>query len=561
MAKPRRFWLLALLGAGLALAACTQQGTSGAPVREGPELELNDRLIRVPERPEVVIKDRIYRAVPREAYACTPDWRKYLNFTPYALSSDARDNLYVAGYVTDSAIEPSAGQDDVVLRKYEPGCASEVWTVQFGGGGIDRAHAAATDAWGNVYIAGVYYSTLAYGPDAFVRKYNPSGVVQWTRFVSSSHADGAGGVAVDTGGNAYVTGSIGQDGDSDIFVAKYAPDGRELWVRQFGTRGQDDYAYGAAVDPKGNVLVAGSAFFDPDPTYGRDAFVRKYTPAGQLVWTRWVYGQATDLPRDDAGYSVAADGAGNVYLAGKYYTGAAEEFDGFVAKWAPNGAFRWLRYETGECHPPTYDGECDDGTAAVAVAPDGRVYTLSNQGIEAGGDREHDLFLNKYRPDGTPVWTRPFWRVLEHPPISYSARARALATDSRSNVYAAGERWGERLLLSFTPQGDVNTSGAAWQADPSSLVFTGEVGGPAPAPQAFSVANVGAAPGEVGLLIKASWTRITPLRAFIPPGQSAAFEVRADACTADRVGSETSYVYYGSPHQWVAVTRVCTAAP
>jgi hypothetical protein len=99
----------------------------------------------------------------------------------------------------------------------------------------------AIDSSGNVYVTGNTngglddyinagldgYSNEDDG-DIFVIKYNSSGTKQWTKQLGTSSDDDARGIATDSSGNIYVTGSTNAElngntsaGDSDIFVMKY----------------------------------------------------------------------------------------------------------------------------------------------------------------------------------------------------------------------------------------------------------------------------------------------------------------------------------------------------
>jgi outer membrane protein assembly factor BamB len=53
-----------------------------------------------------------------------------------------------------------------------------------------------------------------------------------------------------------LSGQISAGGD-DAFVRKYNPDGQELWTRQFGSQGRDSAAT-VAVDDAGGVYVVGT---------------------------------------------------------------------------------------------------------------------------------------------------------------------------------------------------------------------------------------------------------------------------------------------------------------
>jgi len=145
--------------------------------------------------------------------------------------------------------------------------------------------------------------------------------------------------------------------------------------------------YGIALAPDGSVYTTGyfvgTADFDPGPgTYKpftspstiSDAFVLKLDPAGNLLWARDVGGASYDM-----GYAVAVGPDGGVYTTG-YFTGTADfdpgpgtfnltsagASDVFVSKLDSSGNFVWAVH---------WGGTSDDHGNAIAVAPDGSVYT------------------------------------------------------------------------------------------------------------------------------------------------------------------------------------------
>ena len=88
------------------------------------------------------------------------------------------------------------------------------------------------------------------------------------------------------------------------------------WSQQFFTTDSvdEDGSYGVSADKLGNVFVAGTRRENPGVTFTTDAFINKYDASGNLRWT-----QSLGTSSDDAGYGVAADGLGNVYLTGVTY--------------------------------------------------------------------------------------------------------------------------------------------------------------------------------------------------------------------------------------------------
>ncbi|MGH2829382.1 MAG: SBBP repeat-containing protein, partial [Actinomycetota bacterium] len=108
------------------------------------------------------------------------------------------------------------------------------------------------------------------------------------------------------------------------------------WTRQFGTA-SSDYASGVAADGSGNVYVAGTT---GDTLPGQtssgdyDVYLRRYDASGNGVWTRQ-FGSASY----DAAFGVAVDGLGNVSVAGLTLGAlpgqtSSGDADAFALKWS-----------------------------------------------------------------------------------------------------------------------------------------------------------------------------------------------------------------------------------
>ena len=220
------------------------------------------------------------------------------------------------------------------------------------GGGI------AVDSAGNSYVAAGTRSEADFpvtvGPDltfndtvdfdAFVAKVNPSGTaLVYAGYIGGSGDERGTGIAVDSAGNAYVTGftqsteatfpvTVGPDltyngGTFDVFVAKVNASGTALdyagYIGGSGREGAADLG-GIAVDSAGNAYVthftnSTEATFPvtvgPDLTHNGspDAFVAKVNTAGTaLVYAGYIGGSA-----GDAGFGIAVDSAGNAYVTGR----------------------------------------------------------------------------------------------------------------------------------------------------------------------------------------------------------------------------------------------------
>ena len=159
-------------------------------------------------------------------------------------------------------------------------------------------------------------------------------VVVFSTYLGGGIADQAWAIAVDAQGNSYVAGYTASSdfptlgavqpaagGQGDAFVAKFDPDGDLVYSTYLGGD-YVDYATSIAVDSAGAVYVAGwtgSTDFPVvnalDPTYneGWDAFVTKLAPDGQsIVYSTYLGGSG-----EESVDAIALDAVGSAYLTGE----------------------------------------------------------------------------------------------------------------------------------------------------------------------------------------------------------------------------------------------------
>ena len=118
--------------------------------------------------------------------------------------------------------------------------------------------------------------------------------IQWTRLLGTRFT--AEGTALTTGtdGSIYIAGYAGGDledqknsGNYDAFISKYNPDGNKIWSKLLGTPSSDS-AYALTTGTDGSIYIAGSTFGDLENQINsgeRDAFISKLKTDGTKVWT------------------------------------------------------------------------------------------------------------------------------------------------------------------------------------------------------------------------------------------------------------------------------------
>lgn len=318
----------------------------------------------------------------------------------WSVAVDGSGNVLVAGYTFGNLADSTAGKRDAFVRKYDAN-GKLAWTDQFGSSEEDGAWGVAVDRFGNVLVAGYtdgeFGGSSAGRTDAFVRKYTATGTLAWTKLFGTSDWDYARDVAVDGSGNVLVVGYTGgnlggsQAGSGDAYLRKYDPEGKEMWTVQFGTSDYD-YAWGVAVDATGNVSVAGetTGSMEGANTGNYDAFVRQYDANGKLKWT-----DQFGTSEFDHAWGVAADGSGNVLVTGYTY-GALEGLhignaDAFLRKYNATGTEVWTD-QFGTLSDDVGWGVAADGLGNVLVA--GR----TNGKLEGANYGGGDAFVRKILP-------------------------------------------------------------------------------------------------------------------------------------------------------------------
>jgi hypothetical protein len=287
----------------------------------------------------------------------------------YSIAVDATGNAYVCGYTNNGVTSfPTTlgayqtifgGSYDVFVTKLNADGKGLVYSTFLGGTGDDRSgNGIAVDAAGNAYVcgftasdnttfpltSGAFQTTYGGGAfDAFVTKLNPTATAPllYSTYLGGGGNDYAQSVAVDTAGNAYVTGYTSSNdfpntpgvfqpalnASLDAFVTKLNPTGTAplIYSTYLGGSG-DDRGIDIAIDAAGNAYVTGytssiAATFPWTPgafqtAYGGgayDAFVTKLNPTATapLVYCTYLGGSG-----EDQGLGIAIDATGNACVTG-----------------------------------------------------------------------------------------------------------------------------------------------------------------------------------------------------------------------------------------------------
>jgi len=278
-----------------------------------------------------------------------------------AIAVDSADNVYVTGGTLstdfpttpgafDAIKNPDSGDWDDFVTKLNASGSALIYSTYLGGTMDDFTFGIAVDSARNAYVTGRTVSTdfpttpgafdITDNPneDVFVTKLSASGaVLAYSTYLGGNGFDSGEGIAVDSAGNAYVTGytlatdfptTAGAFDDtdnpqSDSFVTKVNASGAALLYSTYLGGSGEDSSFDIAVDSSGNAHVTGVTFsidfpttpgaFDDTDNPQSDPFVTKLnTSATALVYSTYLGADGVDW-----GTAVAVDSPGNIYVTGR----------------------------------------------------------------------------------------------------------------------------------------------------------------------------------------------------------------------------------------------------
>ena len=405
-------------------------------------------------------------------------WGTYLGGTNNdygrGIAVDSSGNVYATGD-TECTGWVSGGWDTTFGTGPNDGyvvklsaAGAHLWSTYLGGAGFDEGRSIAVDSSGNVYATGLTASsgwvsggwdTTYNGDDrdGYVVKLSAAGAHLWSTYLGGTDRDYGLGIAVDSSGNAYVTGQTASEGwvsggwDTSVnggwesYVVKLSPTGAHLWSTYLGGTGNDYGGYGIAVDSSGNVYVTGwtdsggwvSGGWDTSYAGACDGYVVKLSTSGAHVWSTYLGGTGYD-----DGWGIAVDSSGNAYVTGSTYSsgwvsggwdtilngeGSTTYSDGYVVKLSTSGAHVWSTYLGGT------GNDCGYG---IAVDSSGNAYATGSTGSSgwvSGGwnTTSGSGYVVKLSTAGAHRWSS----YLGGTGFDYG---QGIAVDSSGNVYATG---------------------------------------------------------------------------------------------------------------------------
>lgn len=402
-----------------------------------------------------------------------------------SIAVDAAGNSYITGITTSFDFPTTPGAfdtekntfaEDVFVTKLNATGTAIIYSTYFGGSNREAGNDIAVDGAGNAYVIGLTESfDIPITPGAF--RSTPVGSDEFDVFVFKLNATGTAlsystylgpvvgnGIAVDSAGNAYLTGSANLDypttpgafqtvhgGGSDAFVTKLNSTGTALiYSTLLGGTGFD-VASKIAIDSAGNAYITGSTDVDFPVTPGafqtspggtNEVFVAKFDPTGAvLVYSTYLGGSGIDI-----GNSIAINASGNAYVTGfsdsvnfpvtpgAFQTVKGLAVDAFVTELSASGnALVYSTYLGGDgidaANGIALDAAGNASVAGLTVSTD---FPTTADAIQSDLRGDGDAFVTRLNATGTGLVFSSYFGG------GSGDSARDIWVDSAGSIYLAG---------------------------------------------------------------------------------------------------------------------------
>lgn len=352
-------------------------------------------------------------------------WVKAINGTQSesasAIAVDANENVISTGWFSGTTdFDPGtgvlnytpAGGFDIYLQSLDSN-GDLNWAHRFGGLGNEGARTVIVDGAGNIYTSGFFGGTVDFDPgpgvvnltsagswDTYILKFDQAGNLLWAKSTGGTGVDGGSELAFDPNGNIVLTGvftgfvdfdlvlpgtSLFGVGGTDVYIHKFDPNGNFIWVRGIGGPQSDD-GDAIAIDPSGNVIIAGAfeSTTDFDPGMGvvnltsigpqSNGYILILDSNGDFQWVGQM--ASSDYSRCQ---SVTTDSDGNIYTMGIFFGSVSAgttgvnppltgngDFDMFIQKVDFNWAFDWAYH---------FGGSGSDQSTSIRTDSNDNLYT------------------------------------------------------------------------------------------------------------------------------------------------------------------------------------------
>lgn len=363
----------------------------------------------------------------------------------FAITTDAAQNVYVAGYFQSSSLvlgtytlanTSNIGEADIFIAKYDE-TGNLLWATSYGGPNFEYPYAIAADASGNLFVTGTFGgATATFGSytlnnlgqnDSYVLRLDTAGTIQWIEHVGFNQDDILTAGSLNGLGHFVVAGSYQSSsltftpapvnaGGYDLIIATYDAAGNVIMSKSFGGI-NNEMLSGMTTDALGNIYITG--YFESSQLVlgthtltnvsGRDLFVAKLSNTGNVVWAYRNEGNPNTYTR-----ALDVDASGNLYLAGIHnmilsfgsttLNSGSSQIDAYLVKMsAATGSVVWAKSMSGSDTDNPFAVSADLYGSVYVVGSFAQNITIGSHTLTANASGFPDVFLAKLCNNPPPV--------------------------------------------------------------------------------------------------------------------------------------------------------------
>ena len=370
-------------------------------------------------------------------------------------SSRATLSLLVISLGLGLVTAAACGSSETTLSTSAAGTGGSSGTGLGGAGGaggnlFDMITATSTAASGSTTASSSTGMTMSCDPGP------TTGPHTWSKIYGDAENQYGLAVAHDAAGNVIIAGAFSGSivfglttlttkGASDIFVAKFGPDGAPLWAKSFGDA-KNQSARAIAADAQGNVVVVGQ--FSGTVNFGGgnltsegnffdDAYIVKLGSQGNHIWSKSFVELDSQVP-----HGVAVGATGDIAMVGDFQTkmtfdgitiNSAGDTDAFVAVFDSAGAAKWAK-AFGDVVAQSAHAVSFDATGNVLLTGDTDGAIDFGQGAQPLAGTKN-AWAAKLSGAGGLTWGKLYG--------AGKASGEGIGADASGNVYLAGDHEGK----------------------------------------------------------------------------------------------------------------------
>lgn len=405
---------------------------------------------------------------------------------PSSISTDSFGNAYVAGsttainssYATTGAHQttPSSSFLNGVIEKFSP-AGMRLWGTYYGGRNNCDITDIKIDSQNNVIVTGTtqdqtnistpgsYSPTLSGYQDAFLTKFNSSGVRLWGTYFGGEYQELGYAIDVDTDNNIYMIGEttsttgiainsnfqthLNQDPNTsntiDGYLTKFGSAGNLIWSTYVGGENRDQLS---TIAVKNNFLIIGGTTYSfnhistpgvfqelHDPITHPDGVVYKFSLNGQRIWSTYYGGEQVDYI-----YAVEIDDEDNIYIGGqtasnnnittpnRFDSSNSYIYKGFLAKLNTNGKRIWGTY-IGEAH--VYSIVFRNNSLYLGAENFGFANPKLTTACSYRSEKDSEGYIAKFSKEADFIWGTDIGGDSSYNPVK-------IALDRNNNIFVSG---------------------------------------------------------------------------------------------------------------------------